>query len=298
MKSIALTWTFLTKVSIGNPNASFTEGNVQTCKKVTAPDGREYAYISSQCQRHNMRERLQEMGYPLSTPVDADVETTVADPTEFIDDDIFGYLVATPNETRKRTSPLRVAPLISLFPFRGDRDLLTKTRRATARGGNVVETEIYSTIMRGGGMLELDRVGEFPAAEIAKESAAHIAPELKIERARAVLESLRLLWGGGKQTNLLADISPKYIVFTLQNAKIPFILETLKVEPKNNSIDTGLLRNALENYSDIVEKVVIGTTDHFITESEGVAFPENTTLLPIREAFASVQQSIEELYQR
>jgi len=297
VKSIALTWTFLTKVSIGNPNASFTEGNVQTCKKVTAPDGKEYAYISSQCQRHHMRERLQEMGYPLSTPVDADVETTVADPVEFIDDDIFGYLVATPNETRKRTSPLRVAPLISLFPFRGDRDLLTKTRRATARGGNVVETEIYSTIMRGGGMLELDRIGEFPTVEIAKDSASNIPADMKSERARAVLESLRLLWGGGKQTNLLADISPKYIVFTLQNAKIPFILETLKVDPKNTSIDTGLLRNALGNYSDIVEKVVIGTTDHFTAVNEVAAFPDNAIVLPLREAFTNVQQTIQELYQ-
>ncbi len=62
MQVKCLTWGSLSKISMGNPNAGFTEGNIQTAKKIITPEGSALNYISGQCQRHGIRERLAEMG--------------------------------------------------------------------------------------------------------------------------------------------------------------------------------------------------------------------------------------------
>ena len=45
-------------------------------------------------------------------------------PSEYIDDDLFGFMDAR-KETFKRTSPVRVSPLLALDPFEGDIDFGT-----------------------------------------------------------------------------------------------------------------------------------------------------------------------------
>jgi len=293
MEIKALSWVFLTKVRIGNPNASFTEGNVQTAKKITAIDGSEYLYISSQCQKHGMRERLSERGIVLSTPVDGKVETTLGDPVNYIDDDIFGYLI--PNEQRKRTAPLRVAPLISLFPYKGDRDFMTKTRKASDQGGNIIETEIYSNIMCGGGMLELDRVGVFDESEIKEQKT--VPNDVKRERVKVILDVLKNFWAGGKQTNFLNDISPKFIVFCFQKVKIPFLLESLLVD-KNGKILVSPLKETIKNYKEIIDSVIIGKSHVFdFSEINDLEIDEITIESKnLSDAFESVKNRIDEIY--
>lgn len=293
MEIKALTWVHLAKISIGNSNASLTEGNVQTAKKITAPDGSEYTYISSQCQRHGMKERIAEKGFPLSTPVDAEVETTLGDPVEFIDDDLFGYLIA--KEGRKRTSPLRVAPLISLFPYRGDRDLLTKTRKAADRGGNLVETEVYHNFFRGGGLLELDRVGKFTTSEVSENSSLETTNETKIERIHTILDVLKNLWAGGKQTNFLTDLSPKFIIFGFLKEKVPFLLEYLKTDEKGKILAEPL-KEAIKNHEEIIDEIIIGTTSVFDCEEIKGLEHEKISILPIGEAFNRVKEKITEIY--
>ena len=289
----ALCWAHLAKVSIGNVNASFTEGNIQTSKKITAPNGLEFNYISSQCQRHGMKERIAEKGFQLSTPVDADVETTLGDPVTYIDDDLFGYLKT--DENKRRTSPLRVTPLISLFPYKGDRDLLTKTRRAADRGGNLVETEIYRNIFRGGGLLELDRVGKFDSSEVGENSSLDTTSETKIERVMTILDVLKNFWAGGKQTNFLTDLSPKFIVFAFLKEKVPFLLEYIKVDEKGTVLAEPIVE-AVNNYDDIIDQVVIGTTSVLnCSEIESINSPK-VAVVSLNEAFHIVKDRVKDLY--
>ncbi|OAA32509.1 CRISPR-associated protein [Kosmotoga arenicorallina S304] len=289
----ALCWAHLAKVSIGNANASFTEGNIQTSKKITAPNGLEFNYISSQCQRHGMKERIAEKGFKLSTPIDADVETTLGDPVTYIDDDLFGYLKTDTN--KRRTSPLRITPLVSLFPYKGDRDLLTKTRRAADRGGNLVETEIYRNIFRGGGLLELDRVGRFDSSEVAENSSLDTTSETKIERVLTVLDVLKNFWAGGKQTNFLTDLSPKFIVFALLKEKVPFLLEYIKVDEKGTILAEPIVE-AINNYDDIIDQVVIGTTSVLdCSEIESISSPK-VSVVSLNEAFGMVKDRIKNIY--
>ncbi|MFA0768844.1 MAG: hypothetical protein OXFUSZZB_002172 [Candidatus Fervidibacter sp.] len=133
---------YLAKVSAANVNASHTEGNVVVAKKVTLPDGTTVPYISGQAIRRMLRDRLEELGYPLSEPfatVSGQEVTPPVRPWEFIDEDLFGYL--DPSGGRRRTSPVRVSAAVGLFPFQGDRDLGTRSferfGQAMAAGGNM-----------------------------------------------------------------------------------------------------------------------------------------------------------------
>src|SRR5690606_29579194 len=86
--------------------------------------------------------------------------STQCDPQTYIDDDLFGFMQADA-ETIKRTAPLRVSPLISLDPYRGDMDFGTNYMSLKTGGNpNIFETEIHSGYYVGTILLELDRVGE------------------------------------------------------------------------------------------------------------------------------------------
>jgi len=157
---------YLAKVSAANVNASHTEGNVVVAKKVTLPDGSTIPYISGQAIRRMLRDRLEDLGYPLSEPfatVSGQEVTPPVRPWEFIDEDLFGYL--DPSGGRRRTSPVRVSAAVGLFPFQGDRDLGTRSferfGQAMAAGGNMFETELYANIFKGTILVELDRVGKW-----------------------------------------------------------------------------------------------------------------------------------------
>ncbi len=157
---------YLVKVSAANVNASHTEGNVVVAKKITLPDGSTVPYISGQAIRRMLRDRLEELGYPLSEPfaqVSGQEVIPPVRPWEFIDEDLFGYL--DPSGGRRRTSPVRVSAAIGLFPFQGDRDLGTRSferfGQAMAAGGNMFETELYANLFKGTMLIELDRVGKY-----------------------------------------------------------------------------------------------------------------------------------------
>ena len=155
---------YLMKVSVGNVNASHSEGNVIVTKKVTLPDGNTIPYISGQALRRMLRARLEDLGWQLSEPfsqVSGQEVTPPVRPWEFIDEDLFGYL--DPSGGRRRTSPVRVSAAIGLFPYKGDRDLGTRSfekfGESLQAGANMFETEVYFNLFKGSILIELDRVG-------------------------------------------------------------------------------------------------------------------------------------------
>jgi CRISPR-associated protein Cst2 len=206
---------YLAKVSAANVNASHTEGNVVVAKKVTLPDGSTIPYISGQAVRRMLRDRLEELGYPLSEPfarVEGQEVTPPVRPWEFVDEDLFGYL--DPSGGRRRTSPVRVSAAVGLFPFQGDRDLGTRSferfGQAMAAGGNMFETELYANLFKGTVLVELDRVGVFRPLEIGEDAERALAADERRKRLQTLFEALNLLWGGGRTARMLADLSPKF----------------------------------------------------------------------------------------
>lgn len=261
---------YLFKTSVGSINGSFTEGNVSTVKKITLPDGRTLPYVSGQSIRHQIRKKMEENGIQLSplfsTDAEKGVDVTAGDPVQYIDDDLFGYMIASKNENRRRTAPIRVSASVGMFPFRGDRDLGTKSKEETTgemgAGGNMFETEIYYNYFRTNILVEVDRVGNYKPFELKKvekklAEAKVLDKEERIKRLNIFFEAMMTLWGGGKQSRILADLGPKFIITTVQTAKSPIFLEGLKLT-QGEFLEIDPILDILKDNQKIIKHVFIG----------------------------------------
>jgi CRISPR-associated protein Cst2 len=213
----ALTVTFLTPVSIGSLNGSDKEAdNVSSIKKLTRGT-KTYPYVSSQALRRALRDQLGVLNHKLSEGQVAKEKKGAAItqclPKEFIDDDLFGFMDATKGGTHKRTSPVRVAPLLALDPYEGDLDFGTNYMGHDAGGNpNIFETEIHGGLYRGTLLIELDAVGKSREGEgesASSKSAWELTAAARAERvarwrpvdgpAAPVVERAAVALSGGHQ---------------------------------------------------------------------------------------------------
>jgi len=299
--SKAIVMGYLAKVSAANVNASHTEGNVVVAKKVTLPDGSTIPYISGQAVRRMLRDRLEELGYPLSEPfarVEGQEVTPPVRPWEFVDEDLFGYL--DPSGGRRRTSPVRVSAAVGLFPFQGDRDLGTRSferfGQAMAAGGNMFETELYANLFKGTVLVELDRVGVFRPLEIGEDAERVLPADERRKRLQTLFEALNLLWGGGRTARMLADLSPKFLAYARLRVKHPVFLEALVAHYEDGKyvLELEPLKNALDKFQSYREQTLFGLEPGIFgneDEIRSVLSPYGA-VLTVHEALAQAKQDI------
>jgi CRISPR-associated protein Cst2 len=292
---------YLAKVSAANVNASHTEGNVVVAKKVTLPDGSTIPYISGQAVRRMLRDRLEELGYPLSEPfarVEGQEVTPPVRPWEFVDEDLFGYL--DPSGGRRRTSPVRVSAAVGLFPFQGDRDLGTRSferfGQAMAAGGNMFETELYANLFKGTVLVELDRVGVFRPLEIGEDAERALPVDERRKRLQTLFEALNLLWGGGRTARMLADLSPKFLAYARLRVKHPVFLEALIAHYEDGKyvLELEPLKNALDKFRSYREQTLFGLEPGIFgneDEIRSVLAPYGA-VLTVHEALAQAKQDV------
>lgn len=292
---------YLAKVSAANVNASHTEGNVVVAKKVTLPDGSMIPYISGQALRRMLRDRLEELGYPLSEPftqVSGQEVTPPVRPWEFADEDLFGYL--DPSGGRRRTSPVRVSAAVGLFPFQGDRDLGTRSferfGQAMAAGGNMFETELYANLFKGTMLVELDRVGVFKPLEIGEDGERSLPHNERRRRLQTLFEALNLLWGGGRTARMLADLSPKFIAYARLRVKHPVFLEALSAHYEDSTymLELGPIVNALQKFSDYREQTLFGVEPGIFGNEEEIRATLRSygAVLTVHEALTQAKQDV------
>lgn len=257
----ALTITYLTPVSFASLNGSDKEAdNISNIKKITREID-QFPYVSAQAIRRALRDQLAVMGENLSEVMAASIRkgaaTTQQDPEKYIDDDLFGYMgteAAKSDEkgkSIKRTSPIRVSPLVSLHKYEGDLDFATNFM-ATEVGGdpNIFETEIHSGLYRGTILIELDRVGCGEGFE------TNLSNPEKEARIKKFLIAFKNLWSSGRQTRFLADISPKFVAAAMLITKNPIFLESVILD--NEGINNELLKETLLDYKDEIRGWVVG----------------------------------------
>jgi len=274
----------LLKVDLGNVNAGWTEGIVQVLKKVELPDGSTRPYVSGQALRRYLRDTLRTLPgvaeeiSPLVEQKDPKAPvTTEGDPGRYVDDDLFGFMRAVKGGTKRRESPLRVAPAYGLFPYRGDRDLGTRSaveaRGEAEAGGSIFETEITNNVFRTTLLLELDRVGRWAKFESVKDETGELPLNERRRRAVLLLESLKYLWGGGRRTRLLVDLTPRFVAYARLGRKIPLFLDCLEVsyEADKYRLGTAPLRQVLEDYGASVERLLLGVREGFLTNADDLA---------------------------
>jgi CRISPR-associated protein Cst2 len=296
---------YIFKTSLGSINGSWTEGNVSTVKKITLPNGNQLPYVSGQSLKYQIRKAWIEMGLKdlLSEVQQAEKKTgvnfTAGDPSKYLDDDLLGYMIASTGENRRRTAVVRSSAAIGIFPFRNDRDLGTKSKEQSggdvSAGGNIFETEIYYNYFRVNFLVELDRLGSFQDFELHKDSKGKIKPlDITEKRKRLIyfLQALSHIWGGGKQSRLLTDMSPKFLAITFQTSKAPIFLETLTVSD-NEELNTQAIQEVLEGNQNIIKHKVLGVQSGIFKND--ITAELNKETVSIQTAFDSAIKYVETL---
>ncbi len=257
----SLTITFLTPVSLGSLNGSDKEAdNVSSIKKLTR-GSKTYPYVSSQALRRALRDQLgvllgpDKLSEGVAAKDNAGAKTknpsiTRCLPGQYIDDDLFGFMDASKGGTHKRTSPVRVAPLLAIDPYEGDLDFGTNYMGVDSGGTpNIFETEIHGGLYRGTILVELDAVGKSRegegASSVKPKEPWELKPSEKAQRVDALLTSLQHLWSTGRQSRYLSDISPKFVAAAMTVAKVPLFLES--VQRKGEGLDVAALGEAVKD---------------------------------------------------
>ena len=278
----------LTKVEGANLNSNGTEGVIAVLKKVHDPvDGREYVRVSGQSVKYHLRQILKELGWELSQVVPKSeggqrVIVSLGEPEKYIDDDLFGYMIAKKvegrNATLRRTAVVRTNGMISLFPYAEDRDFGVRYD-PSGDNHNIYETEITTNVMRGNFFIELDRLGVFKEGlevpkleglEVRNEKDATgrevtlyvLQKEEREKRLRAILEAIIAYHGGAKLSNFFTKVYPEVTVVALLKRKIPIIGDALRVKEGYVDgrlvLDVDRLKETVETFADSIEKLYVG----------------------------------------
>lgn len=288
---------YIFKTSLGSINGSWTEGNVSTVKKITLPNGNLLPYVSGQSLKYQIRKAWREMGLAslLSEVQQAEkaagVDFTLGEPDKYIDDDLLGFMIASTGENRRRTAVARTSAAIGMFPYKGDRDLGTKSKEQSgdmSAGGNIFETEVYYNYFKVNILIELDRLGNFQPFELQEKKAANIELKLRKERLIYFLSALTHIWGGGKQSRLLTDMSPKFLAITFQNKKAPIFLETLSMDD-NENLNTIAFSEVLNDNKSIITNQFVGIQSGIFKNNVAKELNDTTS---IQTAFEKAQKLI------
>lgn len=253
-----------------------------------------YPYVSGQALRYWWRDTLEHKFDWKMSPISREkkIAFTSANPIEYDDDDVFGYmraLKAKEGGTVTRISPLKTSPLISVIGQSPTQDFGVMARHE----GDPVpyEHEFYSTVLKGIFSLDLDSLGVFYANEKTgyrnmypkleeeaeekeltkdEEEGKWIMPDnIRLKRAQDVIKALPYLQGGAKLTSHLTDISPKFIILAAIDGGNHIFMNIAKEVEGEATIDIDALVDVLDEYEDIIlSDVYIGRRKGFLNNLE------------------------------
>ena len=238
-------------ITAGAPNNGRGENNVGEVKKLRT--GRDvHPYVSAQAFRRWVRDSLPagEARSPVVREGQGKKQQayTSGRPDLYLDDDLFGYMVAVKGENFQRDTVLATGTLVSVAPRRPAQDFGTMSRDFPAGEHPVIhEHELYSAELGGDILLDLPRAGTFELAggglrralraDAAAEAVSNGAAEIMFrdvksvrlplqERRRRVAVLLRTLAevrGGAKRALHYGDRSPAFILLApLKGGNNPF----------------------------------------------------------------------------
>ncbi|MCU0491500.1 MAG: type I-B CRISPR-associated protein Cas7/Cst2/DevR [Chloroflexaceae bacterium] len=231
------------------------EDNTVGVKQIRTREGI-FPYVSAQAYRYWLRTTLEERSTewkPSPIHRGEKIAYTDANPLEFWDDDLFGYMRAPSKKEAKakaqagdvvdtetlatvtRLSPLRVSTLVAIAPQQLTSDFGTMSRHE----GNPVphEHQFYRTTLKGLFSLDLHACGTFSYADrtgfrhldevrrqkaeaaglhhLENEKSYRLTLEQRTARIQALFEGMAHLEGGAKQTLHYTDVAPALLVMAV-----------------------------------------------------------------------------------
>ncbi|MDX3099966.1 type I-B CRISPR-associated protein Cas7/Cst2/DevR [Nonomuraea angiospora] len=283
-------------VTAGAPNNGLGEDNVARVKQLRI--GRDvHPYVSAQAFRRWLRDSL-----PANEPVSPVIRSgsgqkqqayTQGRPDLYLDDDIFGYMVAVKGDktrTCQRDTVLATGTFVSVAPRRPDRDFGTMSRGFAAGENPVLHGhEFYSAELAGDVLLDLPRIGVFetdgtglkvalsePAAKEARENGAEEtgfrgASALRLgiverrRRAALLLRTLSAVRGGAKQSLHYGDRTPALVLLAPVKGGINPFTRVLGVRMERTQFDPAVLRAEIEAWADELDgPVLLGWAPGFL----------------------------------
>jgi CRISPR-associated protein Cst2 len=273
-----------------------------------------YPYVSSQAFRYWWRQALKENANWNMSPIERDrkIAFTHANPMDYEDDDVFGYMRAQKgSDTLTRISPLKCSPLISVVAQHPTTDFGVMARHE----GDPVpyETQLYAATMKGAFSLDLAAVGAFCFEkragylnineDIKKEFLANGADEvggkvvlnndLRAKRAAATMEVLAYLAGGAKRTLYFTDVVPKLVVLAILDGGNHPLMSLVRENNKEVILDLAVLTEVIADYGDrLKSSVYIGRSKGFMEECHDAItsfVEENSAIVQYHSVKASLE---------
>jgi CRISPR-associated protein Cst2 len=292
-------------------NAGSEEGartnNTVGVKKISTPEGK-FAYVSAQSFRYWLRSGLEtELGTQWrAAPVrrDGKIAYTDANPIEYWDDDLFGYMRAQSNKADSkrdagasplekdreitRVSPFRVSTLVSISPVRIVDDFGTMTRQE----GDPVpyEHQFYRVHLLGLLSLDLTCAGTFfdgsrvgfknldkfrredaekagcTKVTVRKQESYRLPLAERQKRTKALIGALGTLTGGAKQAQHYTDLTPAVLFLAVtKNGNNPFYRMVGSSQEKTTSFHESAFNELMRVYADdFVSQVYVGWAQGFL----------------------------------
>lgn len=249
-----------------------------------------YPYVSGQALRYWWRDTLEkQFNWKLSPIIrDKKIAFTEANPIEYPDDDVFGYmraLKAKDGGTVTRISPLKNSPLISVVGQYPTNDFGVMSRQE----GDPVpfEHEFYSTVLKGIFAVDLTNLGKFTEiekagyrnmypklVEIAREKGLtneenmwSLSKEERVKRASDVINAIPYLAGGAKNTSHLTDVSPNLVILASISTGNNIFMNIVLEKDNKMVFDVDALKEVLSDYEDkLTSHIYIGMRKGFLPD--------------------------------
>ncbi len=295
-------------VLAGAPNNGRGENTVAMVKQMWI-NGKIHPYVSAQAFRRWLRDSLPSdeprSGVTRSGTGKNQQAYTEGRPDRYLDDDLFGYMVAVKDGNCQRDTVLATGTFVAVTSQRPARDFGTMSRGFNAGENPVLhEHEHYSADLAGDVLLDLPRVGTFeiggsgfrtalpaPAAQDAEQAGAEQvtfrgtgALRLPIaERRRRVavlLRTLAGLRGGAKRSLHYGDRTPAFVLLAPVRGGVNPFTRVLRAQAQETVFDEDVLREELDAWADELDgPVLIGWAPGFLGEQREKARAELADLI-------------------
>ncbi|MGQ0775188.1 MAG: type I-B CRISPR-associated protein Cas7/Cst2/DevR [Pseudonocardiales bacterium] len=295
-------------ITAGAPNNGRGENNVAMVKQLRI-NRDAHPYVSAQAFRRWLRDSLPadepRSGVTRSGTKANQQAYTEGRPDRYLDDDLFGYMVAVSKANYQRDTVLATGTLVAVAPQRPIRDFGTMSRGFNAGENPVLhEHEHYSADLAGDVLLDLPRVGTFEMGgsglrtalptEAAKEAEQAGAEQVTFrgtaalrmpiaERRRRVallLRTLAGLRGGAKRSLHYGDRTPAFVLFAPVKGGINPFTRVLRAQAQATVFDDDVLREELDAWADELDgPVLIGWAPGFLGEQREKARTELADLI-------------------
>ncbi len=227
--------------------------------KSISKNGRIYPYVSGQAVRNWWRNGLQKVCNWTLSPVDREdkIAFTRANPLEYADDDVFGYMRAASEEMEDSavmkgmfSLDLNQVGTFSSYNKTGYQNLSQKLKNEALEIGC---TELDDPFVSGQKLVRLP----LPT---------------RIQRATDTIKVLKNISGGAMQTDNMGDVTPKFIVLASTNTgNHPFshIVSSYGERDEMVRLNVEALKEVIEEYKDnFVGKLFIGKRKGFFDDYE------------------------------